>query len=131
MGQSQSTAALERRGHSADESMMVDDDRPVHESTVMSKFAVSAGSSGLRLDLNTTAKLKALVEISQNLGRALSVAEVLPKLLDSLFTIFPQADRGFIVLKTRERAGWCPRPSSIAARRRARTSASAARSSAA
>jgi serine phosphatase RsbU (regulator of sigma subunit) len=80
----------------ADESMMIDDDRPVHESTVTSKLALT---TGLRLDLNTSAKLKALVEISQNLGRALGVADVLPKLLDSLFVIFPQADRGFIVLE--------------------------------
>jgi serine phosphatase RsbU (regulator of sigma subunit) len=84
------------RRQPADEAMMIDDDRPVHESTFTSKVDVS---TGLRLDLNTAAKLKALVGISQNLGRALSVAEVLPKLLDSLFAIFPQADRGFIVLE--------------------------------
>jgi serine phosphatase RsbU (regulator of sigma subunit) len=64
----------------------------------MSKFALSTGSTGLRLEANTEAKLKALLEISQNLGKALGLAEVLPKLLDSLFTIFVQADRGFIVL---------------------------------
>ena len=56
------------------------------------------GSTGLRLEVNTEAKLKALIEISQNLGKALGLAEVLPKLLDSLFAIFLQADRGFIVL---------------------------------
>ena len=65
----------------------------------MSKLNVSSGSTGLRLEVNTEAKLKALIEISQNLGRALGLAEVLPKLLDSLFAIFLQADRGFIVLR--------------------------------
>ena len=54
----------------------------------MSKLIVSSGSTGLRLEVNTEAKLKALMEISQNLGRALGLAEVLPKLLDSLFSIF-------------------------------------------
>ena len=65
----------------------------------MSKLTVSSGATGLRLEVNTEAKLKALIEISQSLGRALGLAEVLPKLLDSLFTIFVQADRGFIVLR--------------------------------
>ena len=82
----------------AAEAMMVDDDRPADSSTIMSKLTVSTGSTGLRLEVNTEAKLKALMEISQNLGKALGLAEVLPKLLDSLFTIFVQADRGFIVL---------------------------------
>ena len=49
--------------------------------------------------MNPEAKLKALIEISQNLGKALGLAEVLPTLLDSLFAIFLQADRGFIVLR--------------------------------
>ena len=65
----------------------------------MSKLDVSSGPSSLRLQVNTEAKLKALLEISQNLGKALGLDEVLPKLLDSLFTIFLQADRGFIVLR--------------------------------
>ena len=80
------------------EAMMVDDDRPADQSAVMSKLSVSSGATGMRLEVNTEAKLKALVEIGQSLGRALEVAEVLPKLLDRLFAIFVQADRGFIVL---------------------------------
>ena len=80
------------------EAMMVDDDRPADQSAVMSKLSVFSGATGMRLEVNTEAKLKALVEIGQSLGRALEVAEVLPKLLDRLFAIFVQADRGFIVL---------------------------------
>ncbi len=88
-----------RRGDLTAEALLVDDDQQQPErSTIMSKLNVSSGSSGLRLELNTAAKLKALIEISQNLGMALGLAEVLPKLLDSLFAIFLQADRGFIVL---------------------------------
>ena len=52
----------------------------------------------MRLQVNTEAKLKALLEISRNLGRAIGMVDVLPKILDSLFKIFIQADRGFIVL---------------------------------
>jgi serine phosphatase RsbU (regulator of sigma subunit)/pSer/pThr/pTyr-binding forkhead associated (FHA) protein len=78
---------------------MIDDGRRTPSSTIMSKLDVSSGSSGLKLEVNPQAKLKALVEIGQNLGKALGLGEVLPKLLDSLFKIFVQADRGFIALK--------------------------------
>ena len=66
---------------------------------MMSKLNLPSGSTGWRLEVNTEAKLKALIEISRHLGQALGLAEVLPKLLDCLFTIFLQADRGFIVLR--------------------------------
>lgn len=47
-------------------------------------------------------KLRAVLEISNNLASTLDLAEVLPKILESLFKIFPQADRGFVVLKDQE-----------------------------
>ncbi len=81
--------------------VLLDDARTTSSSTIMSKVDVSTGPAGLRLEVNPEAKLKALVEIAQNLGTALSVDEVLPKLLDSLFKIFVQADRGFVVLRDR------------------------------
>jgi serine phosphatase RsbU (regulator of sigma subunit)/pSer/pThr/pTyr-binding forkhead associated (FHA) protein len=77
---------------------IVDDEEVSSGSTIMSQLDVSNGSTGMRLQVNTEAKLKALLEISRNLGRAIGLTEVLPKLLDSLFKIFIQADRGFIVL---------------------------------
>ncbi len=89
--------------------MMVDEDpRLGSGSTVMSKFDVSVGSTGLRLAMRPEAKLKALVEIGQHLGKAIGADEVLPKLLDSLFAIFPQADRGLIVLKDMETGNLIP-----------------------
>jgi phosphoserine phosphatase RsbU/P len=78
---------------------IVDDEEPSSGATIMSQLEVSDDSMGTRLQVNTEAKLKALLEISRNLGRALELGEVLPKLLDSLFKIFIQADRGFIVLR--------------------------------
>ena len=86
-----------RHGDVTTEALMVDDDEQPSE--VISKLNLPSGSTGLRLEVNTEAKLKALIEISQHLGAALGLTEVLPKLLDSLFTIFLQADRGFIVLR--------------------------------
>ena len=101
-GSSEATVVLPAtRRVSAADAVMVDDDRPTISSTIVSKLMVSSGSTGLRLEVNAEAKLKALMEISQNLGRALGLVEVLPKLLDSLFTIFIQADSGFIVLRDR------------------------------
>ena len=79
--------------------MLIDDEDSAANSSVVSKVDVSASHSSLRLGVNTEAKLKALIEISQNLGKALALNQVLPKLLDSLFAIFIQADRGFIVLR--------------------------------
>jgi phosphoserine phosphatase RsbU/P len=93
------TEVSRRRELTAAEAMMVDDERPSSGSTIMSKLTVGADSCGMRLEVNSEAKLKALIEIGQSLGKALSLAEVLPKLLDSLFAIFLQADRGFIVLR--------------------------------
>ncbi len=119
-----------RHGDSPTEAVMVDDERQASDiSSLMSKLNVPSSSTGLRLELNTEAKLKALIEISQHLGKALGLAEVLPKLLDSLFAIFSQADRGFIVLRDAQTRRWRPRPSSTAAATTRRPCASAARSS--
>ena len=79
--------------------LMVDDEAAEDNSTVMTRMDISSGSSSLRLEVNPHAKLKALMEISRNLGRAVALNEVLPKVLDSLLTIFPQADRGVMVLR--------------------------------
>src|SRR6185369_18075413 len=46
-------------------------------------------------------KLAALIEISNGLAQAISVQDILPKILDSLFKIFTQADRGFVVMRPR------------------------------
>ncbi len=56
----------------------------------------------VQLAASPEAKLKALLEIQGALGRALSLDDVLPVVLDSLFKIFPRADRGFIIQKDSE-----------------------------
>jgi len=47
-------------------------------------------------------KLKAILEITQALGRELEIDAVLPKMLTTLFNIFPQAEQGFVLLKDPE-----------------------------
>ncbi|MFV2067037.1 MAG: SpoIIE family protein phosphatase [Pirellulales bacterium] len=76
-----------------------DDTGAVSGSSVMSKLDLSSSSGGVLISVKPEVKLQAVLEIARNLGRALSLDEVLSKLLDSLFKIFVQADRGFVVLQ--------------------------------
>lgn len=80
--------------------MLVDDDEKTTSSTVMSRLDVSL--KGGKLTASPEAKLSAILEISHAIGRALKLDDVLPKLLNGLFKIFVQADRGFIVMRTEE-----------------------------
>jgi serine phosphatase RsbU (regulator of sigma subunit) len=52
------------------------------------------------LDVQPAAKLKAVLEISRSLAGTLDVEKLLPRILDSLFSIFPHADRGCILLRS-------------------------------
>ena len=52
--------------------------------------------------------LKAILEISRDIGHSLQLREVLERTLGSLFKIFPQADRGFVLLKDSEERGLTP-----------------------
>jgi serine phosphatase RsbU (regulator of sigma subunit) len=63
--------------------------------SVLSSLEVGAG---LKEEVDPEAKLRAILELSRTLGATLELEEVLPKILESLFAIFPQADRGFILL---------------------------------
>lgn len=96
------SGAPELAASSADQTtdsvQVVDDDQQVSGSTVMSKLEVTSSNTSMRLAVNPEVKLKALLEIGRNLGRAVRLDEVLPRLLDNLFKIFIQADRGFIAL---------------------------------
>jgi serine phosphatase RsbU (regulator of sigma subunit)/pSer/pThr/pTyr-binding forkhead associated (FHA) protein len=52
-----------------------------------------------RVSVQPEAKLRAILEITQNLSNTLDLKVVLPKILESVFAIFPHADRGFILLR--------------------------------
>src|SRR5690606_21500709 len=57
----------------------------------VSKVEFRSSTDGLKISATAEAKLAALLKINANLGQALSLDEVLPKVLVSLFEIFPQA----------------------------------------
>jgi pSer/pThr/pTyr-binding forkhead associated (FHA) protein len=70
--------------------------RPLLEqSRITTSFDVRGG---FRVEVAPEAKLRAVLEISRNLSGTLNLEAVLPKILESLFNVFPQADRGFILL---------------------------------
>ena len=58
-------------------------------------MGVAENSSGFGLlDVQPEAKLKAVIEISRSLAGTVDLDVMLPKILDTLFSIFPHADRG-------------------------------------
>ena len=52
-----------------------------------------------RLGVRTEAKLKAVLAITSSVAGTIDLKSLLPKILDALFRIFPQADRGCILLR--------------------------------
>jgi phosphoserine phosphatase RsbU/P len=89
----------EQKGDSKFGAVMVDD-ADADGSQIMSRIdAASSMRHSSHWNASPDVKLTAILEIMQNLGRALSLDDVLSKILSSLFKIFLQADRGFIVLE--------------------------------
>ncbi|MBX3444988.1 MAG: SpoIIE family protein phosphatase [Planctomyces sp.] len=69
-------------------------------SSVLRKLDSRPGSSsGLRTGVRPELKLKALLELTTAVARELDVDAVLPKLLQTLFNLFPQAEQGFVLLR--------------------------------
>jgi len=79
--------------------LIVDDGDAPSSHSVMAKMEVRGSTFGAQIAASPEVKLSAMLEIMSALGRAVSIEDVLPKVLDSLFRIFVQADRGFIILK--------------------------------
>ncbi len=67
--------------------------------TAFRKFPVD---SQYRSTIDPAIKLKALLEFTRALSRDLQIESVLPKMLTTLFNIFPQAEQGFVLLKDTE-----------------------------
>ena len=61
------------------------------------------------LEVQPETKLKAVLEISRSLAGTLELESLLPKILDTLFGIFPHADRGCILLKDASTGQMIPR----------------------
>ena len=57
-----------------------------------------SGSAYDLLDVQPAAKLKAVLDITKSLAGTIDIDNILPKVLDTLFSIFPHADRGCVLL---------------------------------
>lgn len=80
----------------ADESSFTVDMTPDDGSTIMG--SADAKGFGL-LDVRPEVKLKGVLDISRSLAGTIELETLLPRMLDTLFEIFPQADRGSILLR--------------------------------
>ncbi len=74
-------------------------------STIMGSAA--AGGYGL-LDVRPEDKLKGILKINKALAGTVEITSISPKILDALFEIFPQADRGSILMKESDVAPLVP-----------------------
>ncbi len=77
------------------------DKRLPDASSILSTLSARSGGT-MRLGVKPEAKLRAVLEISKSLSQTLKLDDVLQKLLDELFKIFPQADEGFVLLNDPE-----------------------------
>ena len=68
------------------------------DSVIVSQVEVSKPLPDDGLGIQAEAKLRAVMGLNRAIGASLSLEEVLPRLLDGLFEIFPGADRGFVLL---------------------------------
>jgi sigma-B regulation protein RsbU (phosphoserine phosphatase) len=59
--------------------------------------ATLSASSNLLLETQPAEKLRGLLEISANLSKTLDLDALMPKIVESLFTLFRQADRCFVI----------------------------------
>ncbi len=79
-----------------------------NESNTIMGVAENTSGFGM-LDVQPEAKLKAVIEISRSLAGTVDLEKLLPKLLDTMFSIFPHADRGFILLQDEQTGQMVPR----------------------
>ncbi len=72
-------------------------------------MGVGENASGFGLlEVHPETKLKAIIEISRSLAGTVDLDLLLPKILDTLFSIFPHADRGCILLKDEQSGQMVP-----------------------
>ena len=77
------------------------------EATIMSSVATGNGFGAL--SVRPEQKLKGVLEISRALAGSVDVESMLPTVLDTLFGIFNQADRGCVLLRDAESGELVPR----------------------
>jgi serine phosphatase RsbU (regulator of sigma subunit)/pSer/pThr/pTyr-binding forkhead associated (FHA) protein len=80
----------------AEEDDLAEGEDQENSSTVEAMLANSP-SSHMLLEKQPAEKLRHLLEISGNLTKTLDLDDLMPKIVESLFQLFPQADRCFVI----------------------------------
>jgi len=86
------------KGYSSHSSVLIDD-FDGGQSKVMSQFDVPSHYSRTHNHVGPEEKLVALTKITHALSESVERDEVLSRILDFLFDLFTEADRGFVILK--------------------------------
>jgi len=74
------------------------DDQSLEEGSSTTVEATLGRGSNLQLETQPADRLKLLLDISSTLSRTLELDRLLPQIVDSMFMMFKQADRCFIIL---------------------------------
>ena len=69
------------------------------DTNISSQIEASSHHRAINTHVSADDKLRTLIKVAQTLSESLERDEVLEKILDFLFELFIQADRGFIILK--------------------------------
>jgi serine phosphatase RsbU (regulator of sigma subunit)/pSer/pThr/pTyr-binding forkhead associated (FHA) protein len=77
----------------------VDEPEPEDLETSSTVEATLSHTSQQILETQPAEKLKFLLEISSNLAQTFDLDALLPKIVDSMFQVFRQADRAFIIMR--------------------------------
>jgi PAS domain S-box-containing protein len=91
-----------------------DDEASPHSTSIVHAIDVWTGAA-TRVEVNPQIKLKALLDIMHNVGTSLDVDAVLANILDSLFSVFPQADRGHVLFLDAANGKLAPRATKVRA----------------
>ncbi|MGI9518123.1 MAG: SpoIIE family protein phosphatase [Pirellulaceae bacterium] len=91
-------ATIENTQSDFGSSILLEADDGSELSSIRSKMDISSHHGHAKMVASPEAKLEALMEITQALGKTIALDTVLPRVLECLFGLFQQADRGFIVM---------------------------------
>lgn len=92
-----------------DQHDLIDEDEGHSDSSTYLKLDGSSRSDSTELRAETATRWHAMLEITEALGQFLRLDKLLPLVLDSLFKMLPQAERGCVILKDdvgQLRPGW-------------------------
>ncbi len=76
-----------------------DPETPRKIEPIVVEASISSSGSKTALEAQPADKVLELIEITNNLSNTLELDSFLPKVVESLFRLFKQADRGFVILR--------------------------------